>query len=256
MFWIFWDPFCFVGFFTQILYVLTPIVFIIQLKNNVLNHERVSIFGLLCMYCNAFIYFITSAYKVEEGAEINPLDFCNLAGFYMGFVYLIIYIYFVHFKKNKMIGIIYMGTLVVVSIGVWILIMFTVESGNTWDKIYNWMGVVFNVLEYFPIGFSMIYIIRYRVSEKYSLFGAFFGFLNCAAWFSWAVYSVVVNGADLEHSIVANSLGICLVVTQFVLFFLFRKESDEDAKSVGEKPVDIDIEEEQKQQPEYMKEFI
>ena len=45
-------------------------------------------------------------------------------------------------------------------------------------------------------------------------------------------------------------------MTQFVLFFLFRKESDEDAKSVGEKPADIDVEEEQKEQPEYMKEFI
>lgn len=257
MFWIFSDPFSFVGFITQILYILTPIAFVIQLKNNVLNHERVSIFGLLCMYCNAYIYFITSAYKVEEGAEINPLDFCNLAGFYMGFVYLIIYLYFVHFKKNKKLGIIYMAILVVVSIAVWILIKYTVESGNTWDKIYNWMGVVFNVLEYFPIGFSMLYIIRHKVSEKYSLFGAFFGFLNCAAWFSWATYSVVVNDADLLHSIVANSLGICLVITQFVLFFVFRKESDEDCKSVGEKPTDIDIEEEeQKEQPEYMKEFI
>ena len=46
-FWIFSDAYCFVGFFTQIFYTLTPIAFVIQLKNNVLKRERVSIFGLL-----------------------------------------------------------------------------------------------------------------------------------------------------------------------------------------------------------------
>ena len=66
MFWIFWDAYCFVGFFTQILYILTPIAFIIQLKNGVLKEERVSIFALLSMYSNAFVYFWTSAYKVPE----------------------------------------------------------------------------------------------------------------------------------------------------------------------------------------------
>lgn len=63
---------------------------------------------------------------------------------------------------------------------------------------------------------------------------------------------------DLIHSIVANILGICLQITQFVLFFVFRRDDPEDNKSVGERPEDIDIEiEKQKQnEPEYMHEFI
>ena len=64
MFWIFDDSYSCIGFFTQILYVLTPIAFLIQLKNGVLREERVSIFCLLSMYSNAFVYFWTSAYKV------------------------------------------------------------------------------------------------------------------------------------------------------------------------------------------------
>ena len=42
MFWIFDDEYSCIGFFTQILYVLTPIAFLIQLKNDVLHKERVS----------------------------------------------------------------------------------------------------------------------------------------------------------------------------------------------------------------------
>ena len=33
-------------------------------------------------------------YKIKKDADINPLDFCNLAGAYLGLVYLIMYIFF------------------------------------------------------------------------------------------------------------------------------------------------------------------
>ena len=75
MFWFFDDAFCFVGFLTQIFYILTPIALMIQLKNNVLKPERVSIFGLSCLYGNAFIYFLTSAYKAPKWAIYKPFRF-------------------------------------------------------------------------------------------------------------------------------------------------------------------------------------
>ena len=258
MFWIFYDEYCFVGFIAQILYVLTPIIFIIQLKNRVLHEERVSIFCLLSMYSNAFIYFWTSAYKVEKGADINPMDFCNLAGFYLGFVYLMIYLYFVYFKVNKLKAIILMGIIIVVSVAVWLIIKYTVEKDNISDKIFNWIGVVFNVLEYFPIGFDIIYIIKNKISEKFTLFGAFFGLLNACTWLAWAIKSYR-DGANLMHSIVANCLGICLTLGQFVIFFVFRKDEVEDVINSEEKTTtDIvkEKEEEIKNQPEFMNEFI
>ena len=261
MFWIFWDAYCFAGFFTQILYILTPIAFVIQLTNNALKQERVSIFGLLCMYSNAFVYFWTSAYKVQVGADINPMDFCNLAGFYLGLIYLILYLYFVYFKSNKKKFIIFLVVIVVVSVAVWLIIKFTVKKDNIADKIFNWIGVVFNVLEYFPIGFSIIYLIKNKISEKFTLFGAFFGLLNATTWLAWAIKSQR-DGADLIHSIVANSLGICLTISQFVLFLVFRKNSieEEDIVNTTEEDKITEIvkekEEEIKNQPEFMNEFI
>lgn len=261
MFWIFYDEYCFVGFIAQILYVLTPIIFIIQLKNRVLHEERVSIFCLLSMYSNAFVYFWTSAYKVQVGADINPMDFCNLAGFYLGLIYLILYLYFVYFKSNKKKFIIFLVVIVVVSVAVWLIIKFTVKKDNIADKIFNWIGVVFNVLEYFPIGFSIIYLIKNKISEKFTLFGAFFGLLNATTWLAWAIKSQR-DGADLIHSIVANSLGICLTISQFVLFLVFRKNAieEEDIVNTTEEDKITEIvkekEEEIKNQPEFMNEFI
>ena len=238
-FWIFTDAYCFVGFFTQIFYILTPIALMFQLKSGVIKYERVSIFALLSLYCNAFIYFFTSLYKIKKDADINPLDFCNLAGAYLGLVYLIMYIFFVHLKTNKIKGMMYIVILVISSIVVWLIIKYTVEEGNVADKIFNWLGVIFNVTEYFPMGFDIIYLLKKKISEKYTIFGAFFGFLNCVAWLTWAIHAVVCDGSNLVHSIAANSLGICLQITQFVLFFKFKRD-DIDSESVGEKPCEID----------------
>ena len=259
MFWVFDDPHSCIGFFTQILYVLTPIAFLIQLKNGVLHQERISIFCLLSMYSNAFIYFWTSAYKVDEGADIKPMNFCNLTGFYLGFVYLMIYLYFAYFKVNKLKAIILMAIIIVVSLAVWLIIKYTVEKENISDKIFNWLGVVFNVLEYFPIGFDIIYIIKNKISEKFTLFGAFFGLFNACTWLAWAIKSYR-DGADLLHSIVANCLGICLTLGQFIIFFVFRKDEGEEVTNSEEKTTATEIvktkEEEIKNQPEFMNEFI
>ena len=253
----FYDAYCFFGFITQILYILTPIAFVIQLKNGAVKEERASIFGLLSMYSNALVYFLTSAYKVPDGEDINLLDFCNLAGFYVGFIYLLIYIYFIHFKNNKVRGIICAAALIVISLIVWLIVSITVEPGNVADQIFNWLGVIFNVCEYFPLGFSIIYLLKNKISEKYTLFGAFFGMLNTVTWEIWAIHAQMTGG-DLVHSIVANFLGICLQITQFVLFFVFRGDDPEDNKSVGERPEDLDIEIErhEQNQPEYLHEFI
>ena len=262
MFWVFTDAYCFVGFITQLLYILTPIAFVIQLKNGVLRYERVSIFGLLSLYCTAFIYFWTSIYKIKEGADIDPLDFCNLVGFYLGLVYLLIYIYFIYLKDNKKKGILYMSILIVASLIVWIIIKFTVKKDNVGDRIFSWLGVIFNVAEYFPLGFSIIYLIKKKISEKYTLFGAFFGFLNCLAWLLWSSYSVVEHHANVEHSIVANCLGICLQICQVVLFLVFRKDDLEDIEiekkeiALKEKYEAKEQEVEESKDPEYMTGFI
>jgi len=262
-FWVFSDPYCFVGFFTQLLFILTPVAFIYQLKKGYLLHERVSIFALLSLYCNAFIYFFTSLQKKQKGADIDPLDYANLTGSYLGLVYLIFYLYLVHIKKNKLYGILYLVILVVGSVGVWLIIFFTVEKDNIADKIFNWLGVIFNVTEYFPMGFNIIYLIKNKISEKYTLFGAFFGFLNCVAWLCWAIYSVAVNHDDLEHSIVANSLGICLQICQVTLFFIFKRDDQDDTdnieettRNISDGDIDVGNSKEDIKEPEYMDDYI
>ena len=249
------DPYCFVGCLTQIFYILTPITFMLQLRAKVIHHERVSIFGLLSLYSNAFIYFFTSLNK--RTSDIDPLDYSNLLGTYAGLMYLLFYIYYVHFKKDKKRGLIFIAILVVISVIVEIIIIFTVkEKDSVGDKIFSWLGVIFNVTEYFPLGFSIIYLLKHKISEKFTIFGAFFGLLNCIAWLAWAIHAVY-EGSNLWHSIIANCLGICLEITQFILIFLFKRRDEDDNSNIAEEGGKdmIDIKEENKD-PEYMQGYI
>ena len=232
-FWIFSDVYSFFGFFTQILYNLIPIAFLFQLRHGVLNKERLSYVGILCLYSNAFLYFWVSIYRRNEVDDIDPLDFCNLVGAYLGYVYLIVYFYFLYFKVNKLHGIILICILTFVSGGIFLLIKYTVNSDkdNNWVKIFNWFGVVFNLFENLPLGFDIIYLIKNKISEKYTLFGAFFGFINECTWLSWAIIGQFINGNNLVHCIVANILGICLQSTLFFIFFRFRKNEEEEGSN-------------------------
>ena len=273
-FWIFSDAFCFFGFFTQNLYNLVPIVFLIQLKIGLLKPERLTCFGILCLYGNAFIYFFLSIFHKEKDEDLDPLNFCNLAGAYLGFIYLILYFYHMYFKTNKLYALLFTIILALVSWIIFIILALTVneDDDNTYLHIFNWIGVIFNVLENLPLGFNIIYLIKNHISEKFTLIGATIGIINEITWLSWAIYSVKVNEGKLYHSITANILGICIHITQFFLFFYNPKDEEDEEKNdqlnssatLGD---DSNIEnekinksnnnkEEEKNEPEYMKEFL
>ena len=64
----------FFAFLTQVIYNLIPIIFLIQVFNNVIKVERISVISLLCLYLNGFTYFWTSVFT-NKNEIINPLDF-------------------------------------------------------------------------------------------------------------------------------------------------------------------------------------
>ena len=269
-FWIFSDAFCFFGFFTQNLYNLVPIIFLIQLKIGLLKPERLNCFGILCLYGNAFIYFFISIFHKEEDEDLDPLNFCNLAGAYLGFVYLILYFYHMYYKTNKIYSLLFMIILAVVSGIIYIIIAKTInENDNIFLLIFNWIGVIFNILENLPLGFNIIYLIKNNISEKFTLIGATIGIINEITWLSWAIYSVKVNESKLYHSIIANILGISIQITIFFLFFYNRKDEEDEEDDAQLNPSaklgdDVENEkinksnnkEEEKNEPEYMKDLL
>lgn len=225
------DVLHFFGFLTHTIYNIIPIFFLYQLYYKAIKLERVSIIGILCLYFNALIYFLTSCYHYDSDNinDINPLDFCNLIGFYLGFIYCITYFYFIYYSINKIKFIIYITSLVIISLVLFILISkFINEEENTWYKIFNWyLGTFFNIFENLPLGFNIIYLIKNQVSEKFTLFGAFPGIIKSIIWLIWAIKKVVVEDETKYYSIVANSIGICLHILQISICFIFWKEEEE-----------------------------
>ncbi len=166
-------------------------------------------------------------------------------------------------KKDKKKGIIFISILAIGTVVVGLIIGFTVkERDDIADKIFSWLAVIFNVTEYFPLGFSIIYLFKHKVSEKYTIFGAFFGLLNCIAWLAWAIHAIT-EGDNLWHSVVANILGICLEITQFILIFLFKRKDEEDnsnientANTLEEGEAGLENMKEENNDPEYMQGYI
>ena len=241
------DVYSFIGFITSIIYNLIPCVFLFQLKHKALKKERISIIPLLCLYSNGILYFSVSAFQVENMTSINPMDFCNLVGAYLGLVYLIIYIVMVYLKEEKRKVVVYITILVIMSI-LFLILVYNVIEISFWIYLFKYLGIVFNILQNLPMGFSIIYLIKYKVSEKYTLFGAFFGFLNILAWFVWGFQAVFIdknNENKPYQTVIANLIALLLPIMQFYLYYKFKKDDDDDISNSSEiendnlEPIDI-----------------
>ena len=224
-----------IGFFVllaALAYALVPSIFLVQLKHGVLKEERLSIIGILSFYMNALIYLVLSVSKLinEDILEIN--DFCNLLGATLGLVYIILYYNYFYYEKNKKLFYIFISIIIVSSIII-IPIELKFSKDQLLFEIFEWIGVFFNIFEYLPLGFNFIYLIKNKISDKYTLFGAFFGIINSIFWLIWAIINSIENENEKEkeskyHSIVANICGIILCLSQFIIFLIFRKPEEEE----------------------------
>lgn len=211
------------GFLSAIAYTLVPGIFIYQLRHKVLIKERLSIIAILSLYLNGLIYFIRSI-VYNEKEELDVRDFCNLIGAQLGLVYLFFYLKNIYYETKIKIFIVSSLIIILLSIGI-ILIENFIGQNELLMKIVEYVGVLFNILEYLPMGFDLIFLIKNKISEKFTLFGAFFGLINTIIWLIWAIYNLTNNKKKI-HSLIANIFGLLLCILQISIFFIFRKEEE------------------------------
>lgn len=217
----------FLGFVTNIFYVLTPILFNMLVDQNSFEIESISIMSVFSMYVNAFIYFFLGLFGESNGNSFVLRDYCNLIGTFLGLVYLSIYFY--ERYKDEDIKKIILYYLLIVIISIIIIIFeyyFIIEkNSNVFNYLFKWIGVFPNVLEYFPIGFNIVYLFKNKKSKTFLIIGGTFGLINTIVWFIWAVYTTIKNKNDPQyHSIFANTLSISMNVLQYVIFFKYRRK--------------------------------
>ena len=79
------------------------------------------------------------------------------------------------------------------------------------------------------MGFSIIYLIKNKVSEKYTLFGAFFGLLNILSWLVWGFRAVFIDTNNKNkpyQTVIANLIALFLPIIQFYLYYKYKKDDD------------------------------
>ena len=216
----------FLGFLTNIFYVLTPILFNLLIEYETFEIESISVLAVFSMYCNAFIYFFLGLFSENSGNSFVLRDYCNLIGAFLGLVYLAIYFY-ERYKDEDSKKIIINYIFVAALTGLIIIFeyFFIVSNyNNTYKIMFKWIGVFPNILEYFPIGLDIFYLIKKRKSKNFLMIGGIFGLLNTIVWFIWALKTTIKNKDDPQyHSILANTLSISVIILQFFIFCKNKK---------------------------------
>ena len=234
--------FDFLGFVTQIIYNLTPILYNMNLEYDTFTIQNVSIISVFGLYVNAFIYFFLNLFSDDVNENTLVLrDYCNLIGSFLGFVYLVIY-YYERYKDEDVIKIIlnYILILAVSGIIIGFEYIFIIKKKNlVASYLFKWLGIIPNVFEYFPIGVNIFYLIRNKISENLSLTGATLGLINSIIWLIWAIQFTLKNKNDPQyHSMVANFLAIILNVLQYYVFCRYKRNNRENYYSFGKAKLD------------------
>ena len=222
--------FDFFGFLTQILYDLSPILYIIFLKSDKLKIQSVSCLAILGLYFNALIYFFLNVFNGNDNdKDIVQRDYCNLIGFYLGIIYLGFYFHKIYFDNEKKKFIIICISILLGS-GTIILIEYLAKESSYNEKflkVLDWVGVIPNVMEYFPMGFNIIYFIRNKTSEKIMAITALFALINTFVWICWGIYTTIKESKKF-HSIMANLAGISLSIFQFYIICKYKKKEENE----------------------------
>jgi hypothetical protein len=230
------------GFVTQIIYNLTPILYNMNLEYGTFKIQNVSIISVFCLYINAFIYFFLNLFSDDVNENTLVIrDYCNLIGTFLGFVYLVIY-YYERYKDEDIKKIILNYLLILAVSGIIIAFeyLFIIKENNRIASyLFKWLGVIPNVFEYFPIGVNIIYLIRNKISENLSLIGATLGLINSIVWFIWAIQFTLKNIDEPQyHSMIANFLAIFLNVLQYYVFCRYKSNNNENYYSFGKAKLD------------------
>ena len=255
---VFNDGFGMFCFSSQLIYNMIPLVFCRKLKPGVLKDKKLSIISILCLYINALIYFVLCAFNPINIIEV--MDFCNLQGAFLGIVYIILYYKYLYYQDNKIKFYIIVFCLVISSaiiiVAEYFLIFYKYYIRNLIEidhfiEIINWIGVIFNIGEYLPIGFDFFFLIKNKISEKNTLLGAYVGIINTILWLIWSIIKTFTTTKDKQnngkkyHSFVANIFGLFLCLSQLGLYYKYKKDDikkndDYNIKASEEKIIEND----------------
>jgi glucan phosphoethanolaminetransferase (alkaline phosphatase superfamily) len=181
------------------------------------------------------------------------MDFCNLQGAFLGIVYIILYYKYLYYQDNKIKFYIIVFCLIISSAIIivveYFLIFYKYYIRNLIEidhfiEIINWIGVIFNIGEYLPIGFDFFFLIKNKISEKNTLLGAYVGIINTILWLIWSIIKTFTTTKDEQnngkkyHSFVANIIGLLLCLSQLGLYYIYKKDEEKDNDNDKEKPLD------------------
>ncbi len=213
-------------------YFFPPFQFIIQLNQKILNKEYISCFSLFALFLNGTLFFI---YSVKTGANDNfdYIEFCNLIGALLSFIFITCYYYNIYEgEKIKIFLSIFTFTLGSILL---ILICFIQKNDIVKDIIFYFANIA-NIIMYISIGFNVIKLISNKSPQKIVFCSSIIGLINCIIWEIYGLFYYFKKKNDKDrnkeklkiHVIITNILGIIICSSQIFFYNKFSKINNEE----------------------------
>ena len=217
------------GFITSVIYYLSPIQFLYNLNQKLLDEYYVSYFSLGCLYFNGLFFFFYSVAMKEE-KKIVPMEFCNLIGALVCFIYTFYYIKAIYEGIKRIIYFLLfiLGSFIAIILELFIINLCINYNYTLLKSIFFYFLSIFNIMMYFPIGFNLYKIYKNQFPEKIVFNSSLFGFLNCFSWLIFGIVNTFFEKGDSIHIIISNCLGLIICIYQMYLYSHFSKNLPEE----------------------------
>jgi uncharacterized protein with PQ loop repeat len=230
------DLICFV--ISLIYYFFPPFQFIIQLNQKILNKEYISCFSLFALFLNGTLFFI---YSVKKGLNKNfdYIEFCNLIGALLSFIFITCYYYNIYEgEKLKIFLSIFTFTLG----SILLILICYIQKKKIVNEIIFYFANIANVIMYISMGFNVIKLISNKSPQTIVLNSSIIGLINCIIWEIYGLFYYFKKkneedqkGGNLKiHVIITNILGIIICSSQIFFYNKFSKINNEENANLEE----------------------
>jgi hypothetical protein len=246
------------SFITSVIYYFSPIQFIYNLNQKLLDEYYVSYFSLGCLYFNGLFFFFYSVAMKEE-KKIVPMEFCNLIGALICFIYTFYYIKAIYEGIKRIIYFLLfiLGSFIAIFLELVIINLCRKKNHTLLKRIFFYFLSIFNIMMYFPIGFNLYKIFKNQFPEKIVFNSSLFGFLNCFSWLIFGIVNTFIEKGDSIHIIISNSLGLIICIFQMYLYIQFLKNlPQEETNDQNEKLIKRKINQEQENPEDSVPEIL
>ena len=198
-----------IGTVIAIYFFIAPIVPIIQLIKTKITYKELPGLLLIFSLVNCILW---ADYGLN--LELMQVYVCNISGSVITLVWIIIYI--IYFSEKKVLKYLLLIFLFIILMSGFAFVFYYIIN----PQITGYSAMIFNVLMFAAPGEKIVTVVKTGNYNLIPIFSTLGCFLCSGCSFIYGIYIADIN------IIVPNSLGLVFAILQAIIYFVYKKKSD------------------------------